>query len=144
MDTVDAATRSRMMSAIRGKNTRPEIQVRKFLHAQGYRYRLHRRDLPGKPDLVFPSLKTCLFVHGCFWHRHVGCRYATSPKTRVDFWIDKFQKNVARDLANIGALEALGWRVVIVWECQLKEDEQALEKLLTKLETIRKVSSEKN
>ncbi len=137
MDVVDTATRSKMMSGIRGKDTKPEMQVRRFLHARGYRYRLHRTDLPGKPDLVLTALKTCVFVHGCFWHRHVGCRYASQPKTRVDFWDDKFKKNVARDLANIQELEDLGWRTLIVWECQLRADKFALEKLLVTLEQIR-------
>ncbi|MEB6588397.1 very short patch repair endonuclease [Pseudomonas asiatica] len=137
MDVVDTETRSRMMSGIRGKNTKPEMTVRRFLHAHGYRYRLHRRDLPGKPDLVLPKLKVCLFVHGCFWHRHPGCRYATTPKTRVEFWDEKFLKNVARDLANIQALENAGWRVLIIWECQLKTDKLALDKLLLKLDELK-------
>lgn len=137
MDVVDSETRSRMMSGIRGKNTKPEMTVRKFLHAHGFRYRLHRRDLPGKPDLVIPKLKVCLFVHGCFWHRHLGCRYATTPKTRIEFWDEKFLKNVARDLANIQALETAGWRVLIIWECQLKTDKLALDKLLLKLDELK-------
>lgn len=136
MDTVDQATRSRMMSGIRGKNTKPELLVRKYLHAHGYRFRIHRKDLPGKPDVVLPKFRTCLFIHGCFWHRHVGCRYATTPKTRVEFWNEKFQQNVARDLANIQSLEAAGWNVLIIWECQLKADETALPMLLQKLDEI--------
>ncbi|MFF7710746.1 DNA mismatch endonuclease Vsr [Pseudomonas sp. NPDC007930] len=140
MDVVDPLTRSRMMSGIRGKNTRPELMVRRFLHAHGYRFRVHRKDLPGNPDLVFPKLKVCIFVHGCFWHRHPGCRYATNPKTRPEFWNDKFQKNVARDLTNTGSLEAAGWRVIIVWECQLKNDEQTLARLLSMLEQFRQQS----
>ncbi len=136
MDVVDQATRSRMMSGIRGKDTKPEMTVRKYLHALGYRYRIHRRDLPGNPDLVLTKLRVCLFVHGCFWHRHVGCRFATNPKTRTAFWNEKFEKNVARDLANIQALEELGWTVLVIWECQLKESDQALEKLKQKLGEI--------
>lgn len=136
MDTVDQATRSRMMSGIQGKNTKPELLVRKYLHAHGYRFRIHRKDLPGKPDVVLPKFKTCLFIHGCFWHRHVGCRYATNPKTRVEFWSEKFRQNVARDLANIQSLEAAGWNVLIIWECQLKADENALPKLLEEMEEI--------
>ncbi|WPP01155.1 very short patch repair endonuclease [Pseudomonas sp. HR96] len=143
MDVVDPATRSRMMSGIRGKNTKPELLVRSFLHANGYRFRLHRKDLPGNPDVVLPKLRTCLFVHGCFWHRHVGCRYATTPKTRAEFWNDKFLKNVERDLNNIQALEASGWNVLIIWECQLKEDSQALEKLSDQLEQQRAALSGK-
>lgn len=126
MDIVDPDTRSKMMSAIRGKNTVPEMVVRRFLHARGYRYRLHRKDLPGKPDLVLTRLKVCIFVHGCFWHRHPGCALATSPKTRPEFWSEKFQKNVERDLANIEALKTAGWNVLIIWECQLKKDSGAL------------------
>lgn len=129
MDTVDTATRSKMMSAIRGKDTGPEMLVRRFLHGQGYRYRIHRKDLPGKPDIVIPRLKVCIFVHGCFWHRHPGCPFATTPKTRPEFWNEKFQKNVARDLANIDALEAADWSVLIVWECQLKKDPETLNRM---------------
>lgn len=136
MDIVDSGTRARMMSGIRGKNTVPEMLVRRFLHARGYRYRVHRRDLPGKPDLVLPRLKVCIFVHGCFWHRHPGCVYATTPKTRPEFWSEKFQKNVKRDLANIDALEAAGWSVLIVWECHLKNDPDTLERLAEKLRLI--------
>jgi DNA mismatch endonuclease (patch repair protein) len=136
MDIVDSATRARMMSGIRGKNTVPEMLVRRFLHARGYRYRVHRRDLPGKPDLVLPRLKVCIFVHGCFWHRHPGCVYATTPKTRPEFWSEKFQKNVKRDLANIDALEAAGWNVLIVWECHLKNDPDTLERVAEKLRLI--------
>jgi DNA mismatch endonuclease (patch repair protein) len=124
------------MSGIRGKNTVPEMLVRRFLHARGYRYRVHRRDLPGKPDLVLPRLKVCIFVHGCFWHRHPGCVYATTPKTRPEFWSEKFQKNVMRDLANIDALEAAGWNVLIVWECHLKNDPDTLEGVAEKLRLI--------
>jgi DNA mismatch endonuclease (patch repair protein) len=136
VDTVDAATRSRMMSGIRSKDTKPEMAVRRFLHAQGYRYRIHRKDLAGKPDIVIPRLKTCIFVHGCFWHRHPGCPYATTPKTRPEFWNEKFQKNVARDLANIAALAAGGWNVLIIWECQLKKDPETLGRLEEKLQLL--------
>lgn len=136
VDTVDAATRSRMMSGIRSKNTQPEMAVRRFLHAKGYRYRIHRTDLAGKPDIVIPRLKTCIFVHGCFWHRHPGCPYATTPKTRPEFWDEKFQKNVARDLANIAALDAGGWNVLIIWECQLKKDPETLDRLEEKLQLL--------
>lgn len=109
------------MAAITGKNTQPELALRRFLHALGYRFRLHRKDLPGKPDIVMPRLRTCIFVHGCFWHRHAGCRYATTPKTRSEFWAEKFLRNVERDLVNVRALEALGWKVMIVWECEIRQ-----------------------
>lgn len=139
MDTVDSATRSKMMSAIRGKDTGPEMVVRRFLHRQGYRYRIHRKDLPGKPDIVIPRLKVCIFVHGCFWHRHPGCPFATTPKTRPEFWSEKFQKNVTRDLANINALEAAGWSVLIIWECQLRKEPETLSRLEQKLRLLSRV-----
>ncbi|ASI69997.1 very short patch repair endonuclease [Diaphorobacter nitroreducens] len=112
--------RSRMMSGIRGKDTRPELALRSALFAAGLRYRLHQRGLPGSPDLVFPKYRAALFVHGCFWHRHDGCRYATSPKTNSDFWRLKFEGNVSRDARNVALLGEQGWRVAIVWECALK------------------------
>ncbi|OZY47731.1 very short patch repair endonuclease [Pseudomonas lundensis] len=143
MDIVDPDTRSKMMSAIRGKNTVPEMVVRRFLHARGYRYRLHRKDLPGTPDLVLTRLKVCIFVHGCFWHRHPGCALATSPKTRPEFWSEKFQKNVERDLANIEALKTAGWNVLIIWECQLKKDPGTLLMLDQKLRLLDAVHSPK-
>jgi DNA mismatch endonuclease (patch repair protein) len=120
MDVVDAATRSRMMSGIRSKNTKPEMTVRKYLHAKGFRYRLHTKALPGSPDLVLPKHKVAIFVHGCFWHRHLGCRYATTPSSNVDTWRQKFSVNVARDRQKEAALEAAGWRVIVVWECELR------------------------
>ena len=111
-----------MMAAIRGKNTSPELVVRKALHSRGFRYRLHAKDLPGSPDLVFPKRRAVIFVHGCFWHRHPNCRFATTlPATRPEFWQKKFAANVARDLRQIEALEAGGWRVGIVWECAVRD-----------------------
>lgn len=136
MDIVDPETRSKMMSAIRGKDTVPEMIVRRFLHSRGYRYRIHRKDLPGRPDLVLTRLKVCIFVHGCFWHRHPGCAFATTPKTRPEFWSEKLQKNVMRDLANVEALESAGWNVLIIWECQLKKDSVALHRLDQKLRLL--------
>ncbi len=106
------------MSRVRGKDTKPEMLVRRLLHRLGYRFLLHRRDLPGTPDLVFPSRRAALFVHGCFWHRHEGCRRATTPKTRVEFWQAKFRRNVERDGANYALLEIAGWKVILVWECE--------------------------
>ena len=108
------------MSAIRGKNTKPERAVRGYLHARGFRYRLHRSDLPGKPDLVLPKYRLAIFVHGCFWHRHEGCFYATSPATRKNFWRDKLEGNAARDKRQQEALLQAGWRVLVIWECGLK------------------------
>jgi DNA mismatch endonuclease (patch repair protein) len=118
MDIVDSATRSRMMSSIRGRDTLSEIAVRKVLHAAGLRFRLHRRDLPGSPDIVLPRHRSVVFVHGCFWHRHSGCRYKTDPASNVDFWRQKFESNVRRDRRQQRALRNEGWRVFIVWECE--------------------------
>lgn len=123
MDVVDRATRSRMMSGIKGKHTKPELAVRKFLHAHGYRFRLHRADLPGKPDIVLPRFRTCIFVHGCFWHQHPGCKYAYSPKSKQDFWLPKLAKNIERDEISEKKLREMGWQVVIIWECDTKNTE---------------------
>lgn len=112
--------RSRMMSSIRGKNTWPERVLRSLLFAKGFRYRLHVRKLPGAPDLVFPKHRAVVFVHGCFWHRHEGCRYTTTPRTNEEFWRQKFEGNVDRDGRHAAMLRALDWRVAVVWECALK------------------------
>ena len=117
VDVVTPEVRSRMMASIRGKDTKPEIALRRALHACGFRYRLHERKLAGKPDLVFPKWGSVLFVHGCYWHRHEGCPKASTPSSNVRFWQEKFARNVARDRRNVGRLLADGWRVGIVWEC---------------------------
>lgn len=122
VDIVDPATRSRMMAEIRGRDTKPEIAVRRALHALGFRFRLHDRRLPGRPDLVLPRYRVAIFVHGCFWHRHAGCRFATTPATRPDFWQQKFDANVTRDAQQKETLIASGWRVATVWECALRGD----------------------
>jgi DNA mismatch endonuclease, patch repair protein len=129
VDIVTPDKRSVLMSGIRSKNTRPEIAVRRVAHSLGYRFRLHRRDLPGHPDIVFPSLKKIVLVHGCFWHRHLKCKYAYCPKSNVDFWEAKFAKTLERDSRNIDKLERLGWRLLTVWECETSEPE-ALRKLV--------------
>lgn len=126
VDVVDKATRSRMMSAIRGTNTQPELAIRKYLHAGGFRFRLHRKDLPGKPDLVLSRYRLAIFVHGCFWHRHDGCYYATSPASRKEFWRNKLDGNVERDIRQRQALIDLGWRVLVIWECGLKHSVEHL------------------
>lgn len=108
------------MAQVKGSNTAPERSVRSLLHGMGYRFRLQRTDLPGKPDIVLPKYKTALFVHGCFWHRHSGCRRATSPASNRAYWDAKFARTLARDARNQKALEDMGWRVLIVWECELK------------------------
>ena len=121
-DIVDRRTRSRMMAAIRGRDTAPELALRRTLHAMGFRYRLHSRKLRGRPDIVLPRYRAVVFVHGCFWHRHEGCRYATTPATRPGFWKAKFAANVARDADVRSALIRDGWRVATVWECALRRE----------------------
>lgn len=123
-DIVDKQTRSRMMAGIRGKDTRPELVLRHALHARGLRYQLHRKGIQGRPDLVFPRFRAVLFVHGCFWHRHSGCRFTTTPSTRPEFWQAKFVANVVRDSAVRATLIEAGWRMATVWECALRKQEQ--------------------
>lgn len=129
-DKITREIRSRNTSQIQSKNTKPELIVRKYLFARGLRYRLHLRDLPGSPDLVFPKYKKAVFVNGCLWHRH-NCRYTTTPKTNTEFWLKKFAKNVERDDKNYTMLKDMGWDIIIVWKCMLKKDsrEGALELL---------------
>jgi DNA mismatch endonuclease (patch repair protein) len=137
MDIVSPQVRSRMMSGIRGKDTRPELRVRTFLHGRGLRYVLGGRGLPGRPDIVFPSRKAVVFVHGCYWHRHPGCPKATTPKTRTDFWVAKFEANVARDRRVEDELRQMGWNVFVVWECETADD--ALGHLADHLQALPKV-----
>jgi DNA mismatch endonuclease, patch repair protein len=113
-----------MMSGIRGKNTKPEVRVRSFLHRAGFRFRLHPRGLPGRPDIVLTRYRTAVFIHGCFWHRHPGCRFAYTPKSNLAFWQKKFGENVARDLVKTRELRKHGWRVRVVWECQTRDELQ--------------------
>lgn len=120
-DKFSSRTRSRIMAAIRGKNTTPELIVRRFLHAQGLRFRLHAPGLPGRPDLVFPKYRTVVFVHGCFWHLHQNCRFARMPASNRRFWTAKLSGNRLRDRRKAQALRATGWRVLTIWECQLSE-----------------------
>lgn len=120
VDSVSVAVRSRMMAGIKSANTMPERKVRSLLHGMGLRFRLHRTDLPGKPDIVLPRHETVVFVHGCFWHRHKGCKFAYRPKSREEFWHDKFAANIARDIKVQKQLQGLGWRVLTVWECELR------------------------
>lgn len=119
-DIVDIKRRSELMSGIKGRDTVPERRVRRIAHRMGLRFRLHRKDLPGRPDLVFPKHRLVVFVHGCFWHRHQGCRYAYTPKSRSSFWMEKFAANVARDTRQEVALKALGWRILVIWECETR------------------------
>lgn len=120
VDIVDSATRSRMMASIRASNTKPELVVRSYLHRSGLRFRLQVA-LPGKPDLVLPKYRVALFVHGCFWHRHKGCRYTTTPSSNVAFWQEKFENNQRRDSQVRRELRQLGWRVLVIWSCELND-----------------------
>lgn len=121
-DTITRERRSWNMSRIKGRDTGPELRLRSLLHRAGFRFRLHSKELPGKPDIVLPKYRAAIFVHGCFWHRHEGCRNATMPSTRTEFWKSKFDSNVGRDERNQAALKAAGWTVFTVWECELKSD----------------------
>lgn len=123
-DIVDKQTRSRMMAGIKGRDTKPELALRRALHARGFRYRLHAKNVPGRPDLVLSKFGATVFVHGCFWHRHAGCRYATTPASRTDFWQSKFEANIARDARVHEALIHSGWRVATVWECALRSNDR--------------------
>ncbi|NKQ13270.1 very short patch repair endonuclease [Pseudomonas sp. SST3] len=118
-----SASRSEIMRSVKRAHTGPEIRVRQALYALGLRFRLHRRDLPGSPDIVLPRFRTAVFVHGCFWHRHLNCRYATTPKSRQDYWLPKFEANVERDARKEAQLQNLGWRVLVIWECETKTPE---------------------
>jgi DNA mismatch endonuclease (patch repair protein) len=122
VDTVSREKRSQIMSLVKGKNTRPERAVRSLLHKMGKRFRLHRADLPGTPDIVLPKHKKVVFVNGCFWHGHRGCKAARIPKTRSAFWRDKIERNRRRDIKNRKALSALGWKSFVVWECEVKRE----------------------
>lgn len=120
-DHLTAERRSWNMSRIKGKDTQIELAVRKYLFAKGYRYRLHVRTLPGKPDIVLKKYKTVIFIHGCFWHRHVGCKNTTIPKTRTEFWEDKFKTNIQNDIKHTKLLEQMGWKVIVIWGCQIED-----------------------
>lgn len=127
-DVVSPEVRSRMMSGIRGKDTKPEMIVRRGLHGLGFRYRLHDKTLPGKPDLVFQKYRAVIFVHGCFWHMH-DCKHFKWPKTRPEFWRNKIERNVARDRSNVEALKQCGWRIAVVWECTFRDGNDASEQM---------------
>ena len=139
MDILSKEHRSWNMSRIRSKNTSPEKIVRSLLHGMGYRFRLHRKDLPGKPDIVLPRYNTVIEVRGCFWHRHKGCQEATTPKSNQDFWVEKFSKNIERDRKNTRELKKNGWKVIIIWECEIK----AAAKLAARLASAINLPSEK-
>jgi DNA mismatch endonuclease (patch repair protein) len=125
VDTLTAVQRSERMSRIRSHDTKPEITLRRELHRRGFRFRLRNASLPGKPDIVLAKYRTAIFVHGCFWHRHPGCKVATTPKSNTEFWIEKFSRNVARDKSVITQLETCGWTVIVIWECELATSSKA-------------------
>jgi DNA mismatch endonuclease, patch repair protein len=140
-DIVSSTQRSVIMSKIKSRDTAPELAVRRIAHRLGFRFRLHAKNLPGRPDLIFPKHRLALFVHGCFWHRHRGCRFAYRPKTRVRFWDTKFRSNVARDGKNVNQLEIMGWRVLIVWECEAEHELRLLKLLAAHVPAKRSSSS---
>nr|WP_275255837.1 very short patch repair endonuclease [Achromobacter ruhlandii] len=132
IDTLSPEQRSERMARIRGRDTKPELSIRKALHARGFRYRLHDKRLPGKPDLVFPSRRKIVFVHGCFWHMHGdACALARMPKSNLDFWRAKLEGNRTRDAMKLEQLGAMGWKVLVVWECELRDMESVLTRLMT-------------
>lgn len=128
-DVFQPEERSRIMAKVRGENTSPERLVRSLVHRMGYRFRLHCKDLPGKPDIVLPRHKKVIFVHGCFWHQHEGCPHAARPTSNIEYWNRKLDRNIIRDRENLHKLEYLGWNVLIVWECETRDREKLLEKL---------------
>lgn len=135
VDNLTPERRSRLMSRVRGKDTKPEMIVRRIAHKLGYRFRLHRRDLPGSPDLVFTGRKKVVFVHGCYWHRH-GCTKTTTPKTNTEFWQKKFDENVMRDNKNLRDLEELGWGTMVVWQCETERRGKIAERLVKFLGSV--------
>jgi DNA mismatch endonuclease, patch repair protein len=135
-DVHDKKTRSYNMSRIKGKNTKPEMLVRKFLHANGFRYRLHAKELPGKPDIVLPKYKTVIFVHGCFWHGHMQCKNSKTPSSNKSYWVPKLMKNAERDNQNKLALRTKHWKVITIWECELKQNLERT--LLNRIKQIQK------
>ena len=138
MDVHDQKTRSYNMSRIKGKNTKPEETVRKYLFSQGFRYRKNDKRLPGKPDIVLPKYKTVIFVNGCFWHKHEGCKYFAWPQNNAEFWKEKIESNVVRDKKQYEELQDAGWRVIIVWECELKKKRKSdtLERLVDEIKAV--------
>lgn len=138
MDVHDSKTRSYNMSRIKGKNTKPEETVRKYLFSQGFRYRKNDKRLPGKPDIVLPKYKTVIFVNGCFWHKHEGCKYFAWPQNNAEFWKEKIESNVVRDKKQYEELQDAGWRVIIVWECELRKKRKSdtLERLVDEIKAV--------
>src|SRR5690606_15455158 len=137
VDRLTPQRRSWLMSRVGQKDTAPEMIVRRMLFREGYRFRLHRRDLPGSPDIVLPRYRVAIFVHGCFWHRHTGCSKATIPKTRMEFWADKFARNIKRDKDNEHRLAELGWRTIVVWECETRCPDVLRERMHAELDVMK-------
>jgi len=141
MDTFSKSKRSEIMAKVSGKNTKPEIKVRKYIFSKGFRYRKNVSDLPGKPDIVLPKYKTIIFIHGCFWHGHENCEAAELPTSNVDYWVKKVSSNVNRDYQNIQLLKKSGWNVIVIWECELKKknEEKRLDYLVKEITILRSI-----
>lgn len=133
MDNITKKMRSALMGRVRRQDTGPELVIRKLLHANGYRFRLHRRDLPGKPDIVLPRYKSAIYVNGCFWHNHFGCKWGSIPQSNTEFWKAKFARNKERDKQNLLQMTRLGWHPIVVWECETRNLERLLKKINSKL-----------
>lgn len=144
MDTISKEHRSWNMSRIKSKDTKPEIYIRKALHRLGYRFRLHRKDLPGCPDIILPKHKTVIFVHGCYWHRHENCKYAYTPNARRLFWVKKFSENVRRDKGNLEALRTMGWQVIVVWECEIKDEQKLHYRLISEIGRTQRLANDRS
>jgi len=127
-DKLSTTQRSKIMRSVKSKDTSPEILVRSILHSIGFRFRLHRKDLPGTPDIVLPKYKTAIFIHGCFWHRHKNCKFCSTPKTNTDFWQAKFDRNVSRDHKNLEQLKKAGWKTIVVWQCETDDKENLIKR----------------
>jgi DNA mismatch endonuclease, patch repair protein len=138
MDVFSREKRSQIMSRVSGKNTKPELIVRSLLHRMGYRFRLHRKDLPGKPDITLPKYKKVIFIHGCFWHGHKHCKRSSLPNTNREFWEHKIRSNAQRDYKNISSLTEKGWEVMVLWSCQIKNKEDLISKLIEFIENKKK------
>ncbi len=137
MDTVSTETRRKIMQSIRSTNSKPEVRVRSVLHANGFRFRIHNKNLPGTPDIVLSKYKTVILVHGCFWHRHQNCRFASVPQSNTEFWMEKFERNVQRDRKNLEELKDAGYDVIVLWECELKSKTK-LEEAVSRLDEKRR------
>ncbi len=131
VDTLSPEQRHRTMAAVKSKSTKPELAIRTLLHTSGFRFRLHRKDLPGNPDIVLPKYKTVIFVHGCFWHQHPGCKHAARPASNQEYWEKKLDRNINRDKRNLNDLGLLGWRVLVIWECETRDKAALVERMIS-------------